>query len=111
MDAETKHRRCIRGCTINSRFTFANGEFIRFRQEIFRGCERGFHSEFYHCSARGDGEMQRKGIRLILAAEDSAQVAPNGRRRATEIHRREGNRVPLDYGVFVKCHLDCRVQE
>ncbi len=54
--------------------------------------------------------MQRR-IRLTLATEDTPQVPPNGCCRATEVHRREGNGVPLDYGAFVKCHLDCRVQE
>ena len=46
-----------------------------------------------------------------LAAEDSPQFPPNGCCRASEVHRGEGNGVLLDYRVFVKCHLDCRVQE
>jgi hypothetical protein len=54
--------------------------------------------------------MQRR-IHLILAAEYAAQLPSNGCWRAIEVHRREGDGVPLDYGVFVKCHLDCRVQE
>src|ERR1039458_5235309 len=65
---------------------------------------------FRHSLLAERREMERR-IRLILAAEDSAQVPSNGCCRSTEVHRREGDGVPLDHGVFVKRYFDCRVQE
>jgi hypothetical protein len=50
-------------------------------------------------------------VRLMLAEKDSPQIVPNGNCRATEVHRRESNRVVLDNYIFLNPPVNCRVKK